>query len=174
MRATIIRTACLLSLIVLIGPLRSHSAAAPVQPRAYTWFGEFKALDAATKTATFTAQIPEHVGNYVGQFKAGDRLVLVWDMIGKTQADRVLALWKFEEKVDSGYILPIEFVSGDVPGHTVTFNLRVPDKGLSMLKDAKPGQWFKVTAPMEQPKPDAAILSMEPAERPHDPVKTQS
>jgi hypothetical protein len=71
--------------------------------------------------ATFKAQIAEHVAKYAKRFEPGDHLVLVWDMIRKTQADTVLALWSADElksaALRTGYIVPIEFVSADAGSH---------------------------------------------------------
>ena len=73
-------------------------AAAPIKDRSYIWYGQLIAVDEQTRTATIKAEVPAHVEKYLDRFKAGDRLVLVWDMVGKTEAQRVLALWNQEEK----------------------------------------------------------------------------
>jgi hypothetical protein len=149
--------------------------AAPAADRSYVCFVQLAAVDESAHTATLKAQIADHVGRYVKQFKSGDRLVLVWDMIRKTQADTALALWAVEDvknsALRSGYILPIQFGSVDVEGKTVTFTARVPDKGLATMKSQRPGQWLKLTVPMEQPDDQATITAIEASEKPR-PVET--
>ena len=144
--------------------------AAPLKDRSYIWYGQLIAVDEQTRIATIKAHIPAHVEKYVDRFKAGDRLVLVWDMIGKTAAQRALALWNQEANTsgNSGYVLPIEFVSADVPSHTVTFYLRVPKTALERLRSVKPGEWIKVTTPMIQPSQDATMTSIEQAAPPRE------
>jgi hypothetical protein len=146
-----------------VASAQDDRAAAPIQSRSYVWYGQFVALDESTRDATFKARIPDHVEKYADQFKPGDRLVLVWNMIGRTEADRVLALWKQEDKnlPDSGYILPVEFVSVDVPSHTVTVDARVPAAVLKSLRSVQAGQWFKAVSPMAQPTREAAITAIE-------------
>jgi hypothetical protein len=145
-------------------------AAAPLKDRSYIWYGQLIAVDEQTRTATIKAHIPAHVEKYVDRFKAGDRLVLVWDMIGKTEAQRALALWNQEQNTagNTGYVLPIEFVSADAPSHTVTFYLRVPKTALERLRSVEPGQWIKVTTPMIQPSQDATMTSIEQAAPPRE------
>lgn len=145
-------------------------AAAPLKDRSYIWYGQLIAVDEQTRTATIKAHIPAHVEKYLDRFKAGDRLVLVWDMVGKTEAQRALALWKQEENTsgNTGYVLPIEFVSADAPSHTVTFYLRVPTTALQPLRSIEPGKWIKVTTPMIQPSQDATMTSIEQAAPPRE------
>jgi hypothetical protein len=145
-------------------------AAAPLEDRSYIWYGQLIALDEQTRTATIKAHIPVHVEKYVDRFKAGDRLVLVWDMIGKTESQRALALWNQEANTsrNTGYVLPIEFVSADAPSHTVTFRLRVPTTALPQLRSVEPGKWIKVTTPMVQPSQDATMTSIEHASPPRE------
>ena len=171
MRSHVARTASVLLVVCSVGWLQAQTAKTPIDRRSYVWFGELVALNEGAKTATIKSPIPSNVANYVDRFKTGDRLVLVWDMIGKKQADQVLALWKYDDVKDArggntGFVLPIEFVSADAKSHTVTFNTRVPDAAVSALKAARPGQWIRVDAPMDQPSQEAAITSIQVAERP--------
>jgi len=158
--------------------LATAAMAAPAPARSYVWFGQFEALDETAKAATLKAETAEHVARYVKDFKPGDRIILVWDMIRKTQAATVLALWRAEElkspALRSGFILPIEFVSADADGRTVTFKVRVPDKELSPLKSMRPGQWLKFTAPMEQPNDDAVIVAIQASDKPQPAQESQT
>lgn len=152
--------------------LLSHAAitsAAPVEPRSYVFFSEVAAVDQAGKTLTLKARIPDYVAKYVDRFKPDEKLVIVWNMIGKTQADQVLALWKYDDVKDAkggntGFVLPVEFVSASVQEKMVTFTTQVVDAGV--LKSAQPGGWVKVTAPTDQPSQEAVIASIEPSDPP--------
>ena len=163
----IIRRVVPVSALALVAHL---AIAAPAPSRSYVCFAQFEVLNESGSTATFKAQVAEHVAKYAKQFKPGDHLVLVWDMIGKTQADTVLALWSTDElksaALRSGYIVPIEFASFDADSRTVTFTTHVPDKAVSILKSTRPGQWLKIAAPMEQPTDQAAIATIEISEKP--------
>jgi hypothetical protein len=169
MRKGIERIAVVTALSVL-ALAHTPAVGAPAPTRSYVWFGQFEALDENARVATFKGQVAEHIPKYLQKFKPGDQIVLVWDMIRKTQADRVLAVWNAEElkstALRSGYILPARFVSADADGRTVTFTTVVPDKGLSTLKSSRAGQWLKVTAPMEQPGDQAVITAIEASEKP--------
>ena len=152
----------------LAGPAsaRAEQATAPMEQRTYAWRAQFVALDETTKIVTLKAQIPAHVEQYVGRFKPGDRLILVWDMVGKKEADRVLALW--EDQTDhkwgrTGYVLPVEFAGADLPAHVVMFRARVPDAVLKSLTSMKSGEWMRVVSPMAQPSQDAKVTSIEHA-----------
>lgn len=171
MRSQVARVASVLLVVCSVGWAQAQTTKGPVVRRSYVWLGELVALNESAKTATVKSPIPSNVATYVGRFKPGDRLVLVWDMIGKTQADRVLALWNYDDVKDAkggntGFLLPIEFVAADAQALTVTFNTRVPDATVPTLKAARSGQWIKVDAPMEQPSQDATITSIQVADRP--------
>jgi hypothetical protein len=160
----------MLSVLAVIAAAPTFAGAAPTPTRSYVCVTQFKAIDESAHAATLTVRIADHIPNYLKQFTAGEHLVLVWDMINKTQADTVLALWKADDlktpALRSGYILPIEFVSGDADGRTVTFTARVPDKALSAAKSWRPGQWLKLTVPMDQPNDTAAITTIETIDPP--------
>jgi hypothetical protein len=202
------------TVLCLLPLARVHAAA--LAPRTYVWLGEFVAADLSAKTLTVKARIPEHVGKYINRFKAGDRVMLVWDMIKrvepnaaktnesgsgqesarntteksepdaakksaadsvkksgpavvspavvmKTETDVVMYIDSYDamksSKVDSGYILPAEFVSEDTA--TVTLRLHVPDSTLQAVKPARPGQWIRATSPMSQPTEVAAIAAID-------------
>jgi hypothetical protein len=155
---------------VLLAFAANLAVAAPAPSRSYVCFAQFEALNESAHTATFKAQIADHVAKYAKRFKPGDHLVLVWDMIRKMQADTVLAMWSADElkspALRSGYIVPIEFVAADAEGRTVTFTAHVPDKAISTLKSTRPEQWLKLTVPMDQPTDQAVITAIEISEKP--------
>jgi hypothetical protein len=65
--------------LVALAGTSGRAAAPPVQT--YIWSGQFAAADPAAKTVTVKLQIPEPVAKSTNRFKAGDRIVVVWDMI---------------------------------------------------------------------------------------------
>jgi hypothetical protein len=141
-----------------------------VQQQLYVWSGQFVSLDQSARVATFNARVPPHVEKYVDRFKPDNRLILVWNMIGKTEADSVLALWQLDgEKhpgLDIGYVLPIEFVSADPSSHTVTFKVPLTNSALKSLTSVTAGQWVKVQTPMVQAPHVALIASIKEAAAP--------
>jgi len=149
-----VRTALIFLVAGVLGlaPVQAAQTAA-AQPKSYAWHGELVTLDDASRTATIKAPIREHVGRYVNRFKPGDSLILLWDMGGKApRADHVQALWEYDAKAAAqpvGYVLPIKFVSADVPSLTLTFSTQVPATELAKLKSAGPGQMVEVTAPID-------------------------
>lgn len=149
-----------------LGLSRTMWAAEPLPQRSYDWFAELVKSDPQARTVTLRARIPDYVVKYVDRYSAGDRLVLVWNMIGKKQSDSVLALWKFEDGKDAngghtGFVLPIELVSADGQNRTVTFTAHVPEGVSAKLKSATAGQWIKATSPMAQPSTEANITAIE-------------
>jgi hypothetical protein len=160
-----------ISLVVcLFGLLGIAATGAGQSPeRTYVWFGQFATLESDGKTATLKAPINEAVTGYVSQFKPGDRVVLTWDMIGKTEADTVLHIAAYQTmksaKVDFGYILPVEFVAADTAARTVTFKTVLPDAQAQALKAATAGATIKVVTPWNQPAEHAAIRSVELSNR---------
>jgi hypothetical protein len=153
MRNQMIRTAGILAVCVLGFTHALAAQVAALPPKSYVWYGEFVALDGATNTATLKVPIREHVARYATRFKAGDSLLLLWDMNGKMpRADHVQALWVPDPKAVAqpvGYILPITFVSVDLPSLTMTFTTTVPATELTRFKSAMPGQVIEATAPTD-------------------------
>jgi len=162
-----IRTASPVLVICVLGFATIRAQTAAVPQHSYVWYGEFVSLDAAGN-ATVKAQMRDHVGMYVGRFKPGDELLLVWDMSGKTpRADHVMALWEYDNNAKAqpaGYILPIRFVSADVPSKTITFSAHVPTSAMSVLKSITPGQTLEATAPVDQPSREAMITAIKAAD----------
>jgi hypothetical protein len=80
----------------------------------------------------------------------------------KTESDTLLYIDSYEamktSKVDTGYILPAEFVSADAK--MVTVKLRVPDSVLTAVTSIQPGKSIRVTSPMSQPTEVAAISAV--------------
>lgn len=78
MKAEVMSTAAIVFSGLLL--FASAEAAAP-PPRTYAWLGELVAADSSAAVITVKVRIPEHVAKYTDRFKAGDRVVVVWDMI---------------------------------------------------------------------------------------------
>jgi hypothetical protein len=78
----------------------------------------------------------------------------------KTETDAVLyidtAAAMKAAKLDTGYILPAEFVSGDAKA--VTVKLKVSDQALQGFGAIQAGKRFRATSPLHQPG-DTAMIS---------------
>lgn len=150
-------------------PARAAQTTVPVEQRTYTWYGRLVSLDEAQQTATVAVRILPHIERYADRFKTGDRLVLVWDVVGKTEAVRVRALFEDEAGETGehrGAVLPIGFVSANVPSQEITFTLRVPTAATGSLRMVMPGQWIKAITPMVQRTPDSTLTTLEVTEPP--------
>ena len=136
-------------------------------PRSYTWYAQVAAVDPTATSITVTAQTREAVRLYVGDYMPGDKLMLVWVLI-EGESDTVLYAPKYEtmEGIDEGYILPVDFVSADLDADLLTFRIPVPDSVLSSIASVQPGDWIKVTTPMQQAQDVPSLASAEPAEKP--------
>ena len=149
-------------------------------PRSYAWYAEVASIDPAASAMTVKVKTRDAVRVYVGQYKADDKLMLVWVPI-KGEADTIVYAPKYDvmKGVNEGYILPVEFVSADATGHTLTVKTTIPDTIFQSVKSLRPGQWVKVTSPMQQPK-DVATLTMAAASEkpdlkpPAEPARTAS
>jgi len=163
MKNQLMRTASSLLTAWVVGCVSAYAAQRPVQPTSYVWSAELVAVDDAAKTATFKAPIMDHLELYVNRFRAGQNLMLLWDLVGSTRGERVRALWEPDPastvKIE-GYILPITFVSADGAARTVTFSMRLPAHAMSALESMSPGQRLEVTAPIDQPSREAAITTI--------------
>jgi hypothetical protein len=131
----------------------------------YVWYGQFVSLDQQARVAVFNARVPPHVERYVDRFKPDNRLILMWDMVGKTEADSIRALWHLDgEKhpgLDVGYVLPIEFVSADPSSHTVMFKVSLTHAAVRSLASVTAGRWVRVQTPTVQAPHVALIASIE-------------
>lgn len=80
----------------------------------------------------------------------------------KTESDLILTLFADEPgkpgRIDSGYVLPAEFVSA--AGNAITVKLRVADATLQAVASAQPGKWLRATSPLSQPTEAAAISAV--------------
>lgn len=144
--------------------LGSIQVATAPETRTYVWNGELVSIDAAAKTMTVKARVRDAVAGYTGQFKAGDKIMVVWDLLGTLDGDTVMYVATQDvmkaSKVDVGYILPAVFVSADGAARILTFKVQTSDSLMQSLKSAQPGQWVRVTTSMSQPAETAALASV--------------
>ena len=141
---------CMLATLVL--GLFGFAPQAGAQPPSadYSWYGEVVSFDQAAKTATVQLQTQPQVSSYAGDFKPGEKLVLVWAPI-LGEADRLLYVARADvmEHVDLGYILRAEFVSADTTANTLTVKTAAPDGAAAVLQGAT-AKWIKATMPKDQ------------------------
>src|SRR3989442_1607619 len=73
------------------------------QVHSYTWYAELASVDPAAKTMTVKTQMRPAVGNYVGSYKPGDKLMLTWVPI-KGESDTVIYAPKYDvmKGIDDG------------------------------------------------------------------------
>jgi hypothetical protein len=80
----------------------------------------------------------------------------------KTESDLVMSIDSSDAtkrtKLDTGFILPAEFVSAEAK--TVTIKLHVADTTLRSVASMRPGTWLRATSPMNQPTEVAAIAAV--------------
>lgn len=80
----------------------------------------------------------------------------------KTESDLLMSIDLSDAtkgaKLDTGYILPAEFVSAEAK--TVTLKLHVADTTLRAVASMAPGTWLRATSPMNQPTEVAAISAV--------------
>jgi hypothetical protein len=152
--------------------IASAQAQSPVvDKRIYHWYGELVSLDAGSRTLTVRVPVEQPVTTYLDRFKPGEKVVLVFTAnAGKPETGPVLYIEKLDvmksSKVDVGYILPVEYASGDAAGKTVTFRLTLPESSMAGVKGVTAGQWMKATAPMSQPGDMGAVASIESSQKP--------
>ena len=141
---------CILATLVL--GLFGFAPKAGAQPPSadYSWYGEVVSFDQAAKTATVQLQTQPQVSSYAGDFKPGEKLVLVWAPI-LGEADKLLYVARADvmEHVDLGYILRAEFVSADTTANTLTVRIAAPDGAAAVLRGAT-AKWIKATMPKDQ------------------------
>ena len=146
-----------LSLMVFAAP---GELDAQTKSQSFGWYAELVRFDQAAKTVTARAPIAEHVARYIGRFAPGERIVLVW-----SQYDAEGDLIRYVERAEamaatSGYIVPVEYVSSDADGRTLTFATPVSDGAAGLLAAAAPGTPFRGGSPMVDPTPTAAVVSV--------------
>jgi len=114
----------------------------------YLWHGELVAFDPAGKTITVKSMAVGSALEELGNFKAGDRVLLSWSGIDKyanavNRAVRYDATKKFDER----FAFPAEFVSFDAAQRYVTFKAPIPAESISKVESLKAGQWVTATSP---------------------------
>jgi hypothetical protein len=128
----------------------------------YDWSGEFVAVDEATQSATVKARLLDETAMAdVKQFKAGDRVLVVWSGMTFTDAIRRVLPHTAEVKAGDELLLSAEFVSTDSASHYLTFRARIPADDMAGLKSLKAGEWVTATA-MRASRDERAIVSIRP------------
>lgn len=147
-------------------PIAFAQATPSAGKRTYVWFGELVSFDSAAKAMTVRTATNEAVQKYLDRFKPGQHIVLMWTADNlKPETGPVRYIETYEtmksSNVNQGFILPVEFVSGDAAGRTVTFKAAVPEAAAQAVSAIQAGRSIKVTAPMSQPSETADIASIE-------------
>jgi hypothetical protein len=135
---------------------RMHAA------ESYEWSAEFVALDEGSRSVTVKARLLDDTAVAdAKQFKAGDRVVLVWS--GMTFSDAVGRVLPSTQPPKAGEELlsSVEFVSTNAASRDVTFRTRVPGDDVVRLKTLKPGEWVTATS-MRASQDGGAVVSIRP------------
>jgi hypothetical protein len=153
-------------LVVVNAPVARAQAAAPGAARTYVWIGELVSFDSAAKAMTVKASVNEAVTRYLDRFKPGQRVMLVWTADNtKPETGPVRYIESYDtmknSNVDQGFIIPVEFVSGDAVGRTVTFKTTTSDAIAQALSGIPPGRTLRATTPIGQPSETARLSSIE-------------
>ena len=135
--------AVLLACLVL-GAGQRATFAASASDSAFSWFAQLVAFDQTSRTVTAKAPVEAHVVRYLGQFKPGEFIVLVWQQFGgEGDAVRYVAPAS-AMAAETGYIVRAQYVSADPTARTITFKTSVPELVVKTLATARPGTPIKV------------------------------
>ena len=155
-----------LLLLVVLGSMQRELAAQAEEP-SFAWFAELVSVDQAARTVTARAPIEAHVARYIGRFKQGERITMVWSQLD-AEGDIVRYVERAETmEAESGYIVHAEYVASDVGRRTLTFSTPVPDTVVETLASAGPGTPIKIESPMWQAGSATSVaLNERPRPRP--------
>src|SRR5262245_46260122 len=158
------RTA-LMAVMILIAAQRLSA-----QERTFSWYAELMSVD-PPGSATVRVQLLDPVLRYIGRYNTGDLLTLVWSAEGDAIVYAPLA--DEMKAIAYGQLVAARLVSFDAAGKTATVSVTLGAGTLAALRDARPGQWIKVTAPAPRPLSGGA-MTVQLAERPQRtaPVRT--
>ena len=138
----------------------------------YQWTAELVSYDAKARTMTVKAVYQEHINRYIGEFKPGDKVLVTWSTPNPGQTEAINYVGRYEGSGSNwGYVLPVEFVSGDTVARRLTFTVAIEPKAVSTLKSVAPGQPITVMTPFDQPK-DIAVGVV--VQKSAGPIKQQS
>jgi hypothetical protein len=128
----------------------------------YEWSGEFVALDEGSKLVTVKVRLlDDTAATDVKQFKAGDRVVLVWSGMTFSDAIRRVLPDTAQAKAGEELLSSVEFVSADTASRYLTFRTRVPGDDVVTLKTVKAGDWVTATS-MRASRDAGAVISIRP------------
>ena len=174
------------------------ATAAPQQPT-YEWMAEYVGADAGATTVTVKVNVADHVVGYIERFKAGDRVLLIWDMLPprsevaaqkappgtetptqsdpapitlKTESDRVIYIDSYQTMRNNDIDVGYILPAEFVSADsiTATLKLRVSEQILQSMLMAQPGDRIRVTSPLSQPSEVAAISAVTPIGKPAVPA----
>ena len=174
------------------------AAAAPRQ-RTYDWIAEFAGADAEATTVTVKVNVAGHVVGNIERFEAGDRVLVMWDMLPprsevaaqepppgtetparstpapitlKTESDRVFHIESHQTMRNNNIDVGYILPAEFVSADsiTATLKLRVSAQILQSVLMAQPGDRIRVTSPMSQPSEVAAISAVTPIGKPAVPA----
>jgi hypothetical protein len=150
----------MVGVLVLTSSLVAQSA---LSSEAFSWSGEFVALDETARFLTVKSRVVgEQTDAEFGRLKTGERVMLTWSGYDR-YADairevRPAAVNKFEER----FTFPAAFVSFDAARRYMTFKIQVPQDSVGNLKSLKPGEWVTATSPHGPSAKSNPVVSVRP------------
>jgi hypothetical protein len=138
----------------------------------YVWFAELMNVDKASNSFSLRVRFMDEVGAYVDRFAPGERVLITWAFLGNAEGDELLHIGSYEAMrrggmvgggVESGYILPAEFMSSDKATRTVVVRVRVNAETFERLSFPPPGIRVKAISPKLQSSEFADVAMLEAA-----------
>jgi hypothetical protein len=154
----------ILAVLWLAAPLSGAGQSAAAKGTTFQWSGELVAADSATSTLTVKSRIAyQEAVSELKQFKPGEKVWVVWSGVHDySDAVRQVRRMSAGNTIEENLVLPAELVSTEAPNQYLTIRVKVPDAGLTAIRDVKPGQWITVTS-RHRPSTEAeAVVAVKP------------
>jgi hypothetical protein len=137
----------------------------------FVWSGQVTAIDKMAKTVTFKVPAKEFVSRFIGQVKPGDTVIMYWGSPKPGETDALIDVSPYDAAKgprpdDFGYVFHGRFVSFDSTSMTVTITAHLSPIAFAKFAAIQPGQWVKVTSPMDQSKDLSGISGVQVSTKP--------
>jgi len=130
----------------LAGAVADAAEAGTPEGKPYEWSATLVSFDDTTNTAVFRESVTSQVNiEGVDQLREGDRIMLIWS--GRLWASGIRDLEKSPALTADTLSLPVEFVSADGDGKTISFRVAVPEAAAETLAAIEPGMRVTGTSP---------------------------
>jgi hypothetical protein len=156
---------------LVVALLATVSAAQAPANRMYVWSGQVTSIDKAAKAVTFRLAAKDFVARYIKQVKPGDMVIMYWSSPKPGETDALIDVSPYDvaqrpRPDDFGYVFHAQFVSFDSTSMTVTVTAHLRAAAFAKFAAIQPGQWVKVTSPMDQSKDLSGITGVQVSTNP--------